>query len=703
MGKLKDRLTNDWNTMWQKDNLGGTITGLAGGVVSAVGAGITNAQIQDTSDDESFIENVGNQQFNSSSTDNLMASFDTVNGMARTNYTRDDLKALSTGQHLANLGLSTLGGFAQGASSGNLWLGLGKAILDGVGSGIGWATEGPRLQKKATELNRLAEDANKQYLNNFANAASNTQNKMFNNSLLNIAAYGGPLFNHGGDWSNGLTFINEGGTHEQNPLGGVPVGVDQEGTPNLVEEGEIIWNDYVFSNRLKPTKKQLETVGFNPKYEGMTFAEVVEKVQQESAENPLDKISTDTLNENLMYLMTMQEEIRMKKEAKKNKFDLGGPTDSTAVAIGNLANQIAEEQYYKYLGYPNAEVGKRIQKEQKYTKAINSLFERFPIENTLESILSKFSKKEKTTGRNKKESNKFPDGGGLYDGVFTVYGNNGKPIYLPTAESLIKKYNLDEDIPIEDIQTQDVLIEDNSIDIPEFDWSVLDNTTTNKSKLPWWQSAMRYASPALHGILLANNLQKPDYSDERDLMRKASSMTRGSHTPLGTTLDLDLMDRNVYTNPILANAAANRRALQQGPTDPRAALLANNYITNNALGMADIQGTQANNEIKSKIAQFELTKGQANAELALRDLAMDQQADQVGLNVMANAIQSMSAKNAMRNQAISAEASGLADDFTMMARERDDRALMEKLIGSGALQWTKAKNGGMLTRNRRRK
>jgi hypothetical protein len=29
------------------------------------------------------------------------------------------------------------------------------------------------------------------------------------------------------------------------------MGVDQEGTPNLVEEGEVIYNDYVFSKRLK--------------------------------------------------------------------------------------------------------------------------------------------------------------------------------------------------------------------------------------------------------------------------------------------------------------------------------------------------------------------------------------------------------------------------------------------------------------------
>ena len=146
----------------------------------------------------------------------------------------------------------------------------------------------------------------------------------------NQKAYGGPMYKHGGDWTNGLVFINEGGLHSENPLGGVPVGVDQEGTPNLVEEGEIIWNDYVFSNRLKPTKKQLETIGFDPKYEGYTFAKIVEDVQKTSAENPLDKISTDTLNENLMYLMTMQEEIRMKKEAKKNSknmFPFGGDLD----------------------------------------------------------------------------------------------------------------------------------------------------------------------------------------------------------------------------------------------------------------------------------------------------------------------------------------------------------------------------------------
>lgn len=605
MGKLKNRLTNDWNTIWQKDNLGGTITGLVGGLGSAVGAGITNAKIQDTSDDEAFIEDVGNQQFSSGSTDNLMASFDAVNGMARTNYTGDELKALSTGQHLANLGLSTLGGFAQGAGNGNLVGGLIGAGVNAIGSGIGWLTEKPRLQKKANELNKLAEDANKQYLNNFANAASNTQNKMFNNSLLNIAAYGGPLFNHGGDWSNGLVFIDEGGRHEDNPLGGVPVGMDSNFTPNLVEEGEIIWNDYVFSNRLKPTKKQLETAGYDNKYDNWTFAKIVEDVQKISAETPVDKISTDTLNDNLMQLVAMQEEIRMKKE--------------------------------------------------------------------------------------KKEVNKFTDGGGLYDGIFTVYGNNGKPIYLPTAENLINKHKLDKDIPIEDIQIQDVLIKDNNIDIPEFDWSIFGNTTTtqssNNSKFPW-QSALRYASPLVHGLTFLNNLQKPDYSDEKALMRRANNVTRGSYTPLGNILDLDLIDRNVYVNPILANAAANRRAIMQNSANAssaNAALLANNYLTNTALGTADIQGTQANNAIKAQKAQFDLTRDQANSQMGLQTLAMDQQADQLGLNTMANAIQLMNAKNTMRNQAISSSLTGLTNDLGAIGNEYIDRAQFNNMIAQGII------------------
>ena len=32
------------------------------------------------------------------------------------------------------------------------------------------------------------------------------------------------------------------------------MGIDNQGIPNLVEEGEVVFNDYVFSNRLKVPK-----------------------------------------------------------------------------------------------------------------------------------------------------------------------------------------------------------------------------------------------------------------------------------------------------------------------------------------------------------------------------------------------------------------------------------------------------------------
>jgi hypothetical protein len=41
-----------------------------------------------------------------------------------------------------------------------------------------------------------------------------------------VWAYGGELDTQGGNFTNGLTFINNGGSHETNPYEGVPVGVD---------------------------------------------------------------------------------------------------------------------------------------------------------------------------------------------------------------------------------------------------------------------------------------------------------------------------------------------------------------------------------------------------------------------------------------------------------------------------------------------
>lgn len=66
--------------------------------------------------------------------------------------------------------------------------------------------------------------------------------------------YGGPV-NYTQDNSKSLVSYMGGGTHQQNPLGGIPLGKTINGKQNTVEQGETSFKfkegKYVFSNRLK--------------------------------------------------------------------------------------------------------------------------------------------------------------------------------------------------------------------------------------------------------------------------------------------------------------------------------------------------------------------------------------------------------------------------------------------------------------------
>ena len=104
----------------------------------------------------------------------------------------------------------------------------------------------------------------------------------------NKKAFGGWNNTHGGDFSNGVIQINSGGLHSTNPFEGVQMGIDPQGVPNLVEEGEVIFNDYVFSNRMKVPK------AIRQKYklrDNITFADAAKKLGKESEERPNDPIS----------------------------------------------------------------------------------------------------------------------------------------------------------------------------------------------------------------------------------------------------------------------------------------------------------------------------------------------------------------------------------------------------------------------------
>jgi len=121
---------------------------------------------------------------------------------------------------------------------------------------------------------------------------------------------------HGTDFTNGVTQVNAGGSHEQNPNQGVQMSVDSEGTPNLVEEGEVVWNDFVFSNRINVPKEVKRKFGIRGKKD-ITFADAAKKLQKESEERPNDPISKAGLNANLEELANAQEELKIKNEKLK--------------------------------------------------------------------------------------------------------------------------------------------------------------------------------------------------------------------------------------------------------------------------------------------------------------------------------------------------------------------------------------------------
>lgn len=143
-------------------------------------------------------------------------------------------------------------------------------------------------------------------------------------------AFGGWLNTQGGDFTNGVTFIDEGGSHEENPYQGIQIGVDPEGAPNLVEQGEVVYDDYVFSNRMEIP----DDIRREYKLRGKTFAKAAKSAQRESEERPNDPLSTKGLQAAMERIAEAQEEVRNReriKNIKSNRFDKGGPINPAPI------------------------------------------------------------------------------------------------------------------------------------------------------------------------------------------------------------------------------------------------------------------------------------------------------------------------------------------------------------------------------------
>lgn len=190
----------------------------------------------------------------------------------------------------------------------------------------------PALRKKAN------------FYNNFArHKKSDGGNLLIGNNGDTLFALGGDMQTNGGDYSDGLKEINAGKSHEENPYQGVQMGVAPDGSPNLVEEGETIFDDkdYVFSNRIHPKKEVLKKFHMYSKGGKLTYADVSKRLEKEAKERPNDPISKASLKDMLTMLMDAQEQQKAEEEAKEAKkaFEALSPEEQKAVL-----EQIAQQQ-----------------------------------------------------------------------------------------------------------------------------------------------------------------------------------------------------------------------------------------------------------------------------------------------------------------------------------------------------------------------
>lgn len=123
---------------------------------------------------------------------------------------------------------------------------------------------------------------------------------------------------HGGFFSPyGYSKITEGGTHEQNPNGGVQFGTDQNGIPNYLEEGESVYKDYVFSNRIKLSAQAAKDNNIPEKYVGMKYSDIADIFVDEAIERPNDPISNNGVKAMLNRLIAAQEQQKAEQEERE--------------------------------------------------------------------------------------------------------------------------------------------------------------------------------------------------------------------------------------------------------------------------------------------------------------------------------------------------------------------------------------------------
>ena len=442
-------------------------------------------------------------------------------------------------------------------------------------------------------------------------------------------AFGGELNTNGGDFSTGLMFVDEGGTHESNPYEGVPMGVAPDGKPNLVEEGEVIYNDYVYSNRLTVPKAMRNKYKLRGTKD-ITFADAVKQLTKGATERPNDPISQETLGEIMADLAQSQEGVREAKESKVQYANGGKLGHSHA-----YGDWLIDDNFFKNRDFTASNLDVNIPYSRNWNKNLG--------EEVSQKDFDDFTNYALTL----KDDNPY------WTGLSAATGKDVN--YLKTNYRALRsdgKYGYVSLTPKRNLQQPSA---------PTTETPTVNNTTTGNTPpidLGRSNESLRYA-PAV-GLGLASLTDalgltnKPDYSEAAQIeaATRGSSYKPVSWSPIGNKLAYRPFDRDYYINKLNAEAGATRRALanQSGGNSGRAmaGILAADYNTQDRLGDLFRKSEEYNLEQRQKVEDFNRATNQLNAQGML-------QADMANQQAAANArdynLRGVLASAEMRNKA----------------------------------------------------
>ena len=469
-------------------------------------------------------------------------------------------------------------------------------------------------------------------------------------------AFGGDLLTHGAEWDNGLRVIGNGGTHEENPMEGVPMGMDAEGTPNLVEQGEVIFNDYVFSNRMFADGGLLESFNLPKSYDGYSFAAIAEKLGEESKERPNDPISKRGLLSSMSRLQQAQETIR-----QQNQVGQEGVQYAHGGRMGTLFDGLGQ--------YPN------------HLLVIDD--DNVPEGTMFDPISNRYV----FTGYQDSDDNPLNFGSGITPSGEWVE----EPKYM--ARAAAKRAGYDVGSSLDDYNK-------NPIKVPEKKKSAVSRLLSNLDA-----TDLRYAPVVGAAIGLGQNLfSRPDYTSADAILEaanQAGNYTPVEYTPIGNYLQYRPFDRNFYLNKLNAQAGATRRAIMNTTSPSRnAALLAADYNAQGRLGDLARQAEEYNLAQRQAVETFNRGTNMANAEMGLKAAMANQEAALKArssrLSGIAQAMAVRDAVDARRGASMSANLTNFFNSLGDIGREEYSRNM---IMSNPALYYSIDSKGNVTYKN----